>query len=382
MTTETHFVQGGDEPVLIGSGAGTLSCKCGSTLITGFSPERFLAIGIQCARCATVTTTEGLPEGELPPRSAIIAAPSDEPRMTAMTVPPNVPVVGQAEMARLQARFQPATPDSSYHVSPALLDDAVAAFERHTGGTLPVVVLGDLDDAFAGLDQHALAWSIRHLRARTESEDWSCMESVPTASAVTHVTGFLHFVATWSHHPLFPAMLQTAGADGFSLHGLALFAAAHCMTLMGNRISFPEPLGYPNRIEGFSMVAEADPVAVHLEVFDRFEIPFGHPWDAASLRTAVSDLMEAMQGRINLRNPGVLVISPGSALPGFDEALIEAVKASMQALGRKNRGLMAVAPVVLRLQPLPDPHAVRFGYGFFPIVNRHFRADGAMQIDG
>jgi hypothetical protein len=376
MTSETHFVQGGEEPVLIGSGIRVLSCECGSKLIAGYVPSRFLAIGIQCARCGTVTTTEGLPENELPPRSAIIAAPSSEPRMTAMTVPPDVPVVGQEEMERLQGLFQPATPDGTYVVSPALLDDVVGAFEHYTGGSLPDVTYVGSDDPFAGLDEHALSWAVRHLRARIQSETWACMEDVPTSNAVTHVTGFVHFVSTWSHHPLFPAMVETAGAQGFSLHGLAQFAAAHCMTMMGNRISFTDSPEYPGRIDGFSLVAESDPVSVHTETFDRFEIPFGPRWDDASLRTAVTDLMEAMQGQINLRHPGVLVISPGAALPGFDEALIEAVKASMQALGRKNRGMMAVAPIVLRLQALPeDPHAIRFGYGFFPIANRHFQAE-------
>ena len=39
---------------------------------------------------------------------------------------------------------------------------------------------------------------------------------------------------------------------------------------------------------------------------------------------------------------------------------------------------MAVGPIVLRLQTLPDPHAVRFGYGLFPINNRHY--GGETQI--
>jgi hypothetical protein len=67
---------------------------------------------------------------------------------------------------------------------------------------------------------------------------------------------------------------------------------------------------------------------------------------------------------------------------GYDEALIEAVKASMQSSGRKNNGLMAVAPVVLRLQALPDPHAIRLVYGFFPILNRHYRGAGLVRTAG
>ncbi len=145
------------------------------------------------------------------------------------------------------------------------------------------------------------------------------MENAPSSDAVCHVAGFLHFVATWSQHPLFPAMVATAGDRGFSLHGLALFAAAHSLAMMRNRIGFQ-------------------------------------------------------------RNPGLLLLSPGAALPGYDEALIEAVQFAVQSLGRKNRGLMGVAPIVLRLQALPDPHTVRFGYGLFPVVNRHY--SGAGQIGG
>lgn len=381
MTVETHFVQAGDGPVLVGSGARTLDCACGNTLIKGFDPARFLALGIQCGRCGAVTETDPLPEGDLPPRSAIIAAPSLTPRDTAMEVPGGLTVVGQAEMARLQALFQPANPEGTYRISTELLDEAEAGFRTHTGGALPGTAM-DRADPFAGLKNHPLAWAIARLRDRIAAGAWACMEDAPTANAVTHVAGFLHFTATWSRHPLFPAMVETAAERGFSLHALAPYAAAHCMTMMGNRTSFPEPEGYPGRIDSFLVSAESEQVRVHIETFDRFEYPLGQRWDHAALRVAVGDAMAAAQGHINLRRPGVLVLSPGTALAGFDEALIEAIKASMLTLGRKNRGLMAAAPVVLRLQPLQDDHTVRFGYGFFPILNRHYRGAVPMRMGG
>lgn len=364
MTEATHFVQTGDGPVLIGTAAGTLACGCGHMLIQGYDPARFLAIGIQCAHCGTLTSTPGLPEGELPPRSAIIAAPSTEPRTGAMTVSAGVSVVGQAEMGRLQTLFQPASPENVYQISPALLDRAEAAFE------------GSLADTAA---DHALGSAVRFLRGTMQSA--VRLTDAPTAAALNQVLAFLHFVATWSRHPLFSAMMATAGARGFDLHGLTPFAAAHCLMMMGNRVRFPDPGGYPGRIEGFELVAgSADTVAVHREVFDRFEYPSGRPWDPPSLLAAVSEVLAAAQGRINLRKPGVLVLSPGTALSGFDEALIQAVKEAVSALGRRNRGLMGVAPVVLRLQVLPDPGSVRFGYGIFPIVNRHYRGESAIGL--
>ena len=157
MTAEAHFVQGGDGPVLIGAGGETLACSCGHPLIAGFDARRFLAISVQCAQCGSVTTTAPLPEGEVPPRSAIVAAVSGEKRAGAMTVPAEVSVVGQAEMGRLQALFQPASPDWVYPVSPALSDEAEGVFARHTGDAL---------DAVAA--DHALGAAVRHLRGQSE----------------------------------------------------------------------------------------------------------------------------------------------------------------------------------------------------------------------
>ena len=116
---------------------------------------------------------------------------------------------------------------------------------------------------------------------------------------------------------------------------------------------------------------------VYTEVFDRFDLPSGQSWDKLALLHAVTEAVTAAQGRINLRNPGILVLSPGGAPQAFDRDLHEAVTAAVQSLGRKNRGLIAVASVMLRLQATPDPHAVRLGYGLFPVANRRFAGDVA-----
>ena len=383
MTAEVHFVQAGDAPALVGAGRGTLTCACGNVLIEGFQPEQFLLVGIQCGRCGAITTTACLPEGKPPPSGLSLVEPSTQPRIHPVQVPAGVALVGQSEMTRLATLFGPAKPPVAvYQISASLLDETEAAYERHAGRALPRVE-ADPSDAFAGLRDHSLAWSVRHLRARVKSESWSCQEAQPTSNAVAHVTGFLHFVATWSRHPLFPAMVATADDRGFSPHGLALFGAAHALAMMRNRIGFPEPTGYPARIEGFNLAAgPAEVVRVHMEVFDRFEFPFGRKWDPGSVRAAVLEVVAAAQGRINMRNPGLLLLSPGSALPGYDEVLIEAVKAAMQSLGRKNRGLMALTPIALRLQAMANPRSVRFGYLVHPVVNRHYGGETLMQKVG
>ena len=274
-------------------------------------------------------------------------------------------------MDRVTGLYRPRTPASNvYAVTDALLDETAALFAQLTGAELPSVVADFAD----GVAQHALAWSVLHLRERLRAETWACLETPASSVASVTLTGFHHFVATWSHHPLFPAMVATAADRGFSAHGVALFAAAHCLLMQNNRVGFPTPSGTPGRVDYVRLATgPSQSIPVLTNVFDRFEVPWGRPWNADSLRAAVQEAIESEQGRINPRNPGMLLLSPGSALAGFDEALTQAVQSVMQAIGRRHRGLLAAAPILLRLLPGPDRHAVQFGYGLFPIQNRHFR---------
>lgn len=369
--------------MFIGPGDGVLACGCGNTLIEGYEPARFLAIGIQCEQCGAVTETPGLAAGARPPFAVVIAEAAAEPRVSVTTLPPSAYVIGRGEMDRITALLLPRTPDDNvYLMSAPLLDHVAAEFARLQGADLPVFDVVPGDD-FAGMREHALGWAVSHVRRRLAAEAWSCRDSAATSAAVVNIAGFLHFVRTWGHHPLFAAMAATAGDRGFSLHGLAAFAAAHCLSLQGNRIGFPEPEGFPGRIEHFYVATgPTETVTVLTDVFDRFEHPYGRARDAAGLRAAVMDVVFALAGRINLKHPGLLLLSPGLALDGFDEALIEAVKAAVQAVGRKNRGLMAVAPMVLRMQAMADRHALRFGYGIFPVENRYYQGDGLVQAGG
>jgi hypothetical protein len=384
VTAESNFVQACEEPIFIGRGDGTLACGCGQVLIEGYDPDRFLGVSIRCGHCAEVVVTPPLPTGSEPPSAVVVAEAVAEPRTGTTTLPANVYVVGRVEYDRIAALYQPHMPeDNVYRISADLLDQVAAASEAALGTPRPGCGGPSADDPFAGSMQHALAWAVAHLRRRLRADSWGSRESEASSAAATNVAAFLHFVRTWSHHPLFPAMAATAAERGFSLHGLAPFAAAHCLSLQGNRIGFPTPKDVSARIGHLYVAAgPSDRVTVHPEVFDRFEYPYGRVWDPASLQEAVSAVVLRSQGRINLKNPGILLLSPGIALGGYDEALIEAVKGAVQSAGRKNRGLMAVTPVVLRIQDTPDPHAVRFGYGLFPILNRHYRGETLAGASG
>ncbi len=376
---EVHFVQQSEGPVFIGIGAGTLVCGCGTVLIQDYDPARFLSVGIQCRVCGALTTTPPLPRDAPPPFAVVIAEPVAEVRPVTTTLPRSVFVIGRGEMDRITALYQPATPaDNVYRFSTDLLDQAVATHDRLCGAPLAIPE-ADFADPYRGLRQHALAWAVGQMRARMRQPAWRCLDDVPTSIASVHVTSFLHFVAVWGHHPLFPAMLANVAARGFSSHGLAPFAAAQVMTTMGNRITFPRPSGTPPLVDGFSLATgPTETIAARVEPFDRFEVPFGQPWDQTALRTAVAERIAASAARINPRNHGLLLLSPGPAMSGFDETLIGAIRQVVQAQGRKHRGLMAAGLITLRLQATPDPHAVRCVYGLFPVQNKHY--DGDTQV--
>lgn len=366
-----HFIQPDNAAVFIGGGADTLTCPCGRTLIEGYEPARYLAVAIQCGGCGSITETPGLPAGRAIPTPVVLAEEAAE-AVSGRRLPDGASLFGRAEMNRVMALYRPRTlANNVYGFSDALLDDVAATAERLTGRALPDTASGAAD----GLAQHALAWSLRHLRGRLRAGSWACFEAHATSIACITIAAFQHFTLTWQHHPMFPAMVATAAARGFSLHGTALFAAGHCLLMQKNGVGFPEPSLVTGQIETLRLaVGPSRSVDVVPHVFDRFEVPWGRAWNPEALRRAVHDAVEAEQGRINPRHPGMLLLSPGNALTGFDEALTEAVQAVMQAIGSRHRSLVAIAPILLRLVPCQSPTEVRFGYGLIPKENRHFRS--------
>jgi hypothetical protein len=69
-------------PVFAGAGSGDLICRCGnSILIAGYAPQNVLAIRIRCFRCGAVTTTPGLPAGEILPGDAAAVVKTEVPML-------------------------------------------------------------------------------------------------------------------------------------------------------------------------------------------------------------------------------------------------------------------------------------------------------------
>ncbi|HQT79001.1 MAG: hypothetical protein B7Z80_21475 [Rhodospirillales bacterium 20-64-7] len=276
-------------------------------------------------------------------------------------MPDYLVAAARQEMDRLTAQ-QPRTPPSNkYCVSAALLDEASA----YAGQDTSALATEPPPDPWAGLKQDALAWSVRHLRQRLRDPSWRCLESPITAYAVTVLTGFLHFHATWRDHPSFAPMLAGVAANGFSLHAMAGFAAAHCLAMQQNLISIPAA---PLTIGQFDIVTgPTELVSVHTAILNRFELPYGKSWDAMSLRTALADRLIGVGTDTGRRS--LLALSPGAVPADFDPHVIAALRQILQRQGARHRGLIAVLPIMLRLLPGSTAHEVRFGYAFHSVGN-------------
>lgn len=369
MTEQVHLIQAGELPVLACAGRETLFCRCGQVLATGYDPAQLLGVGIQCAACQAVTVTPPLPDGHLPPPAVSILPPATEPLIETVIVKSGFVLIGQAEMARVWDTMQPHPPArSECRVSAERLDEIVALYERLVG--LPLPMAGDIRD-------HALGWAVAYLRGLVaDARTWAGLTTPLSRVAAVHVAGFAHFAETWSRHPLFPAMASYVAARGGTLHALAPFAAAHCLTMMRNQVAFA-----PDAVERVALIAGDSTVPVWVEAFDRFEYPSGEEWTPESIQATVDGIVGGAIGRINRNHPGVLLLSAGiSAKSAFDDTLIRAVGAAVEAHGRKNRGLMAAGIVMLRIQPATDADTVRFGYALFPAPSRRYQGETALRL--
>ena len=52
--------------------------------------------------------------------------------------------------------------------------------------------------------------------------------------------------------------------------------------------------------------------------------------------------------------------------------VVDAIHAAFQAVGRRHRGVAAVAVVMPKVLPVGQPDQIGFGYAFYPIRNPRF----------
>src|SRR5579872_6914390 len=173
-----HFIQVGDTPVFSGAGNGDLICQCGNAfLIKGYDPRSYLGIRIKCYRCGAVTTTPGLPPGEILPQGVVAIEPRETPMVTTSDVSPGTVLADQADVAGAYALTRPRNPPTDrLTLAPAILEATAAEYDRLTGGRLAAHCAATPAAMESEQGDYPFAWSLLRLREQLRHAGWSWME--------------------------------------------------------------------------------------------------------------------------------------------------------------------------------------------------------------
>jgi hypothetical protein len=349
------------------------ACDCGqSLLIAGYEPRHFLGIAIKCAACGRISQTPGLPEGAMPPPSVTVVDRGETNPPTRLTA--DMVLISREETQRLAALYRPRATDTDSHaLTDALLDDIDNQQWRFTGAFL--------DPAPANYKSAPLAWAVAHLRERLRHSDWKTFSGDHDMVAMTMLAAFRDLFASWAHHPLFTAMVNSVASDRFSLHALAIFGVAKSLMLSGNQVIFMPGPGPRPEISGLRLAeGPNDSKSVVVNRFDRFEWPDHGQATAQSVRAAVEQAMASVRGGINRLHPGILVLSGGASDAALDRLMFDGAVAAMGTEGKRNRGLAAVAAIFPKIGLTGKPREARFGYAFYPVPNRNHAIGQSVRI--
>jgi hypothetical protein len=369
-----HYRQVGGAPAVIGAGIGLFSCDCGNRpLISGYDPRNFLDIALQCAGCGQVRATPGLPENAPPPSMLTLVERGTASPPAAVTN--ETVLISREEMDRLAALYQPRSTDTDSHViSDELLDDVEVQHRYWVNEPLPA--------ASRGFKEHALGWAVAWFRDRLQDPDWSGFSEDSDLVAATVIAAFRDLIASWSHHPLFRVMAETAAAQGgFSLHGTAMFGVAKSLAYAGNRVAFQPAEGAKPRITSFQLIlGTQDQMQVAVRRLDQFEWPDGAEATAQSVRACMTEAMASVQGSINRLRPGILVLSPGAVEGTLEQLFVDCIVAALGSHGKRHRGLAAVSVIFPKIRMTNKRREVRFGYSFYPVANRNHSLGQSVRI--
>ena len=371
-----HFIQVGAVPVFAGAGSSDLVCRCGqSVLIKGYLPANFVAIRIKCFRCGETSETPGLPEGEILPHWAAMIPPQERPAVTTTQVARGAVLACATATARCYELTRPrSVPDVPLELSRALIEAAASQYDALTGGLLAEQIATSRGASGSDLGNHPFAWSVQWLRDQIDKPDWSWLYHNDDALAAIHVVAMHHLVQCWGHHPLFASLAANLGEPGRFLRTLSAFATAKLLYDAGNRVGLSQDLGL------HFVTAADEPLSLALLEPGALQWREQERRSPEVLRAAVVDALATAQGRVNRNKPGIVVLSVSIWQPDFDQMLVDAIHAAFQLVGRRHRGVAAVAAIMPKGLPAGSPDRIGFGYAFYPILNPRFAGQNPIRM--
>jgi hypothetical protein len=347
-------------------------------LIRGYLPGNFLAIRIQCFRCGAVTATPGLPDGDILPRSTAAVVATETPVVTPSVVGPGDVLACRDAMAHAYALTRPHNPpDEPLLLSRAMLEAAAADYDRLTGGRLAAHVAASPPAEGTEQGAYAFAWSLLRLRERIDRPVWSWLHQDDDAMAAMYVTALHHLMLCWGQHPLLDRLAAPLARPDRFIHTVAGFATAKLLFDGGNRVGFS--LSGDDVDLHFTTPAD-EPLSLALLAPDALQWRQRDRRNPVVLRDAVIDALASAQGRVNRSKPGIVVLAVSILQPDFDQMVVDAIHSAFQSVGRRHRGVAAVAVVMPKVLPAGRPDWIGFGYAFYPIRNPRFAGENPVRL--
>jgi hypothetical protein len=374
-----HFIQVGEAPVFSGTGNGDLLCRCGHAfLIKGYTPRNFLAIRIKCFRCGAVTTTPGLSAGEILPLDAVVVEPRALPSITPSTVSRGDVLADQAAVEREYALTRPRDPPGeAMTLTAEAVEGTAADYDRLTGGRLAEQCAASPPPMEPRQGDYPFAWSLLRLRAQIAQPGWSWLTDNDDAMAAMHVAAMRHLLDCWGQHPLLDRLASSLATPGQFLRIATGFGLAKLLFDAGNRVGFTLPA---TDMQVHFSTGAGEPLSLAWRAPDALQWRDRDRRQPLVLRAAVAEALASSHGQVNTRNPGIVVLSASILLPDFDDALVESIHAVFRAMGRRHRGVAAIAVVMPKVFIVQRRDRVGFGYAFYPIRNPHFAGENPIRL--
>jgi hypothetical protein len=347
-------------------------------LIEGYLPGNFMAIRIQCFRCGAVTSTPGLPADEILPRSAVTVGATATPMVTTSVVARGDVLTCRDATARDYALTRPRNPpDEPLPLSRVMLETAAADYDRLTGGRLAEHAAASPPAEGPEQGDYPFAWSVLRLRERIGQPGWSWLYQNDDAMAAMYVTALHHLMQCWGQHPLLAHLAAPLAERDRFVHTVAGLGTAKLLFDAGNRVGFSLAGGEVDL--HFSTAAE-EPLSLALLAPDALQWRQRERRSPDTLRDAVIDAVVSAQGRVNRSKPGMVVLATTILQPDFDQMVVDAIHAAFQTVGRRHRGVAAVAVVMPKVLPAGHPDWIGFGYAFYPIRNPRFFGENPIRL--
>jgi hypothetical protein len=374
-----HVIQIGATPAFTGEGRGDLLCRCGaSVLIQGYRPAQFIDIRIRCGRCGLVSGTPGLEEGEILPRSATPVAPAQVPAITSSRVATGTVLVCQDAFTRRYRQTQPvAVPDVPILVTRAMLEAAAADYDRLSGGLLAEQATASPPALSDEHGAYPFSWAVLRLREQIGRPEWSWLYQNEDAMAAMYVAAMHHLVQCWGQYPLLSRLAAPLAQPGRYLRTVAGFALAKLLFDSGNRVAFSLTGG---DVDLRVVTAGGEPLSVALLAPERLQWREKDRRSADGFRHAIMDAMNTAQPQVNRGTPGIVALAVSILHPDFDQMVVDAIHAAFQSVGRRHRGIAAVAIVMPKVLPAGQPDRLGFGYAFYPIPNPNFAGSNPVRL--